>query len=140
MSRPVSTLLPDVEWPVTREFWDGTAQGELRFPGCVDCGLHQWYPRVLCRSCMSDEFTWEKVDPEGTVYSYSVVHRPFVEGSEASLPFAVVLLQFDAAPGVTFITNLADETRSDRLAIGAKTSLLFHEVRPGLVVPYAVLD
>ena len=140
MSRqPVSTLVPDVTWAATAPFWEGTADGDLRFPRCVRCGLHQWYPRVLCRQCLSPDFTWEAVAPEGSVYTWTIVRRPFVEGSEVALPFAVVQLQFDAAPGVTFITNLADESQADRLAIGAPTTVTFQEIAPGLHAPYAVL-
>lgn len=139
MSRPVTALRPDKNWALTRSFWEGAALGELRFPRCERCGLHQWYPRVMCSACMSADFAWEAVAPDGQVYSYTVVRRPFIEGSEASLPFAVVLLQFDAAPGVTLITNLADEDQADRLAIGAASSVVFPDVGDGLHMPYAVL-
>lgn len=89
---------------------------------------------------MSADFRWEAVEPAGQVYSYTIVRRPFIEGSQASLPFAVVLLQFDAAPGVTLITNLADEDQADRLWIDAPSSVVFRNVGGGTHMPYAVLS
>ena len=138
--RPISPLLPDPTWPVTKPFWAAAAVGEFRLPRCSSCHLHQWYPRVLCRSCLSSDFSWEPVDPAGAVYTYTIVHRAFIDGAEAAVPFSVVHLHFDAAPGVTFITNLADDRQIDRLAIGARSTLIFMDVGGGLHMPYAVLS
>lgn len=139
MTRPVSALLPNADWPLTQPFWSATARHELRFPRCLNCGQHQWYPRVLCRVCRSADFSWDLVDPQGAVYTYTVVRRPMVKGSEGSVPFAVLQLNFDEAPGVTFVTNLADESQCDRLAIGARVGLTFHQVDDRLHMPFAVL-
>lgn len=140
MSRPISPLLPRTDWSVAQPFWEGTARGEFRFPRCTDCGRYQWYPRVLCRVCMSPDFSWEPVAPHGSIYSFTVVRRPMLAGAEESVPFAVVLLHLDEAPGVTFITNLWDDSQIGQLAIGAATSIVFHEVTPEVCMPYAVID
>jgi hypothetical protein len=140
MTRPVSSLLPDPKWSVTRPFFEATAKEELRFPRCSNCGQFQWYPRILCRVCRSPEFTWERISPRGSVYTYTIVRRPMVRGAEGSVPFAVVQLRFDEAEGVILITNLADDDQLDRLAIDAPTSLVFHQVTQDVSLPYAVID
>ena len=139
MSRPVSSLLPDPQWSITLPFWEATAREELRFPRCSKCGQFQWYPRILCANCMSPEFSWDQVPPEGSIYTFTIVRRPFLKGVEASLPLAVVQLHFDAAPGVTFITNLHDDDQMDRLAIGASTTLEFEQVTAEMWMPYAAI-
>lgn len=140
MTRPVSALLPNIEWTLTQPFWAAAARHELRFPRCANCGQHQWYPRVLCRVCRSADFSWELVAPQGTVYTYTVVRRPMVKGSEGAVPFAVLQVNFDEAPGVTFVTNLADESQRDRLTIGAPVELAFQRVDNQLHMPFAVLE
>lgn len=89
---------------------------------------------------MSLEFTWEPVAPTGTVFSFTIVRRAMVAGSESSVPFAVVLVSLDDAPGVTFITNLLDDEQTKHLAIGARVRLVFEDVEAGLRMPYAVIE
>lgn len=139
MTRPVTALLPDLEWPLMRPFWQACTAGELAFPRCRACGQHQWYPRVLCRRCRGGDHEWAPVAPEGRVYSWSIVHRPFLEGADKSLPFAVLQVQLAQAPGVTFVTNLLDEGQADGLDIDAPVRIEFEAVAADLRLPYAVL-
>lgn len=94
---------------------------------------------------MSDTYSWTAIDPVGDVYSYTVVRRPFLAGSEDNLPFTVLQVQFDQAPGVMLLTNLADEGAAARVRVGARIAIAFTEVsdhvRGGTVtMPYVRLD
>ncbi|CDO30870.1 Zn-ribbon domain-containing OB-fold protein [Mycolicibacterium porcinum] len=126
--RAISDLLPDVDWKPMREFWTACAHHELRFPQCVRCGRFQWYPRDFCGGCMGEEFCWAAIEPIGYVYSFTVVRRAFLPGSRDRVPFTVLQVQFDEAPGVTLLTNLAEENQASRVRVGAKVRVAFTEV------------
>ena len=143
--RAISELLPDVTWAPAAAFWSACAQNELRFPHCARCGRYQWYPRDFCAGCMGDEFDWAEIDPVGFVYSYTVVRRAFLPGSDVNVPFTVLQVQFDHAPGVTLLTNLADERQADGVRVGARVRVAFTEVddpKSGntVTMPYVRLD
>lgn len=143
--RAVSELLPEVGWEPLAPFWSACAQHQLRFPRCIRCGRYQWYPRDFCAGCMGDEFTWTAIDPVGLIYSYTVVRRAFLPGSGPSVPFTVLQVQFDHAPGVTLLTNLADEGEAPRVRVGARVVVSFVEVDDpqnggSVTMPYVRLD
>jgi len=94
---------------------------------------------------MGEEFTWDAIDPVGFVYSYTVVRRAFLPGSGPSVPFTVLQVQFHHAPGVTLLTNLADESEAPRVRVGSRVVMNFTEVEDrnngGTVsMPYVRLD
>lgn len=142
--RAISDLLPDVTWPPVAPFWAACARHELRFPRCRRCGRYQWYPRDLCGACLGDAFDWAEIPPTGTVYSYTVVRRAFLPGSDHRVPFTVLQVQFDAAPGVTLLTNLADEGDAPAIRVGTRVVIAFTEVvtaQGTATMPYArVID
>jgi uncharacterized protein len=127
--RPISDLVPDVSWEPMAPFWSACAKRELRFPRCTRCGRYQWYPRDFCAGCMSDQFSWEAIDPVGSIYSYTVVRRPFLAGVTSNVPFTVLQVQFDHAPGVTLLTNLADERDAPGVHVGVPVEVSFTDVR-----------
>ena len=134
--RPISDLHPDVTWAPLAPFWAACARHELRFPRCGQCGRFQWYPRDVCGTCLSVQFDWFEIDPVGTVYSYTVVRRAFLPGAERAVPFTVLQVQFDEAPGVTLLTNLADERDSAAVEVGSRVAVVFTETPGGVTMPY----
>jgi uncharacterized protein len=128
MGAAISDLLPEADWPPLSAFWAACARHELRFPQCRQCGRFQWYPRELCAACLSDDFDWAAINPVGTVYSYTVVRRPFLPGAERTVPYTVLQVQFDDAAGVTLLTNLADEADAPLVRVGSHVAVAFTEV------------
>ena len=45
-----------------------------------------------------------------------------------AVPFTVLQVQFDAAPGVTLLTNLADECDAPSIRVGSRVVIEFTEV------------
>lgn len=58
---------------------------------CAACDRHQFFPRVLCMHCGSEDLSWVAPSGRGTVYSYSVVRR----NPEAGGDYNVVLVDLD---------------------------------------------
>jgi uncharacterized OB-fold protein len=121
----VSDLLPDTAWEPLRPFWEATGRSELRFPQCDRCRRFQWYPRALCGGCGGDAFSWTRVATRCEIYSFTIVRRAFLEGAERRVPFAVLQVQFPQAPGVTLLTNLADDAQASDLVVGAPAEVEF---------------
>lgn len=82
-------------------FWTGaTAAGRLAFPRCAACDAWNWYPMPACRACGASDMRLEDVPPRGTVHSWTRVHRAFGAEPAAPLPYVVVIVDIEGAPGV----------------------------------------
>jgi uncharacterized OB-fold protein len=92
---------PDVDID-SAPFWAAAREGRLLLQHCEACGHTQFYPRSLCSVCWSERTTWIESAGEGTVYSFSVVHRPAHEGFP--VPYVVALV--DLREGPRLPTNL----------------------------------
>ena len=60
----------------TQPFWEGCRNHELHIQQCGACGHYQFYPRLYCTACMSEQVEWVRASGRGTVLSFTVVYRP----------------------------------------------------------------
>jgi uncharacterized OB-fold protein len=74
MNEPYMKPLPQKQ-PENAPLWEGLAQREFRVPKCDDCGAWNWVPYPACRECLSENLTWTKVSGNGTLFTYTIVHR-----------------------------------------------------------------
>jgi uncharacterized protein len=90
---------PKYLWPrpndTDREFWEGARRGELRIQRCLNCGLHQHYPRFLCIHCGKAELEWVTASGLATIYSFTVVRQNGVPPFSERLPFVVAVVDLD---------------------------------------------
>ena len=107
----------------TRVFWEGCAQGELRYLRCTDCGKVQLIPRSLCSVCHSAQLDWMMSEGTGVVLSHTTVHRAPTEAFRAKVPYVIAIVDMDE--GFRLMTNVKPLIR-DRIQVGSK-------VRIGLV-------
>ena len=77
--------------------WTGLRAGVLLLQRCTQCGNWLWSPRPICPACRSFEMSWEKVEPVGTIYSWTRTWQPFSPESTGHLPYVVVLVELPAA-------------------------------------------
>jgi uncharacterized OB-fold protein len=120
--------LPDVEWPPTAPFWDGAAQHELRIPFCDACGAANWYPHDRCEACGGEAFTWRVMSGRGRLFSWVVVHRPFLPQYAGDVPFVPALVELDDAPEVRVPTRLVD-CDPEALAFDQPVRVVFRPLR-----------
>ena len=116
---------------VTRPFWDGCAVGELRFQRCRGCRAAQFPPAETCRACTSADLAWERSAGLGTLYSWTVVHRPVTPAF--SVPYAPAIVDLDE--GYQMMTNLIG-IAPDAITPGLAVRAEFHETGGGLRLPY----
>jgi hypothetical protein len=112
--------VPPPDWAVpaltdTNRAW--FTSGELSLQQCATCAAVQHPPEEICHACGSMQFATHTVAPYGTVYSYTVVRHAVHPALEASIPYAVVLVQLDELPDVRVVGNVLD-LPVDEIAIG----------------------
>ena len=56
-------------------FWEGCAQGELRYQRCRNCGAPQFFARSFCVRCGGAVLEWRCARGTGTVYAVTRVER-----------------------------------------------------------------
>ena len=56
----------------------------------------------MCHECLSPNFTWQPVSGAGTILSWVIFHRQYLDAYPA--PYNVIALRLDEGP--TFISNL----------------------------------
>lgn len=127
--------LPDVEAPDFAPFWQGCREGKLQVLACRHCGARRWPPRPMCPSCHALESDWVAVQGRGRLYSWTVVGRAMLPGFEDDVPYPVVVVELEDAPGVRFLGNVVD-ARPEDLRIDMPMQAVFREVSPGITLPY----
>jgi uncharacterized OB-fold protein len=107
----------------TRPFWEATKQGELLIQYCPNCNRYQFYPRIICKNCLSD-IEWTVSKGKGTVYSFTVVHKVFNPEFKEKVPFIVALVTLDEGPRM--LTNIVEAAMED-IKIGMQVEVDFSE-------------
>jgi uncharacterized OB-fold protein len=90
--------IPPAVTEETEAFWAAARDGRLLVERCTACGADSFPPRGICRACRGREPAAVEVTGPGRVYSFTVNHQRWLPGLE--VPFAIVLVEFDAHPGV----------------------------------------
>lgn len=118
----------------TRPFWDACRRRTLVVQRCTGCDALRHPPSPVCWRCRSFAHEWLPVSGRGTVFSHATVYRAFLPGLEASLPYVVVVVALDDAPGVRLVSNLIDvEPAAVRIDMPVEVS--FEDVSDTVTVP-----
>jgi uncharacterized OB-fold protein len=123
---------PPPDAGVFQPFWDAVAKDRLALPRCLDCGRWIWYPAPACPACGSDRIEWTNLSGTGTLFTFTVVHRSFLEGVKLSGPYVTGLVEFDEAPGVRLVADIDADRAAVR--IGMRLQVRF-ETAAGLRRP-----
>lgn len=115
-----------------RPYFDGAAAGTLVLQRCSRCGKLIYYPRMACPSCLSTDVTWETIDGQGSIYSYSIVWRPQHPSFEPHVPIIMVAVQLNI--GLLMIANLV-HCDPERVEIGKPVEVCFSALDGGPTLP-----
>lgn len=114
-------------------YWEGARDDRLLLQRCVGCGALRFFPRYLCTECGSDAVDWIEASGEGTVHSFTVVHRAAFPEFQERTPYVVALI--DLAEGPRMMTNIVGDDALS-VAIGDAVAVTFEERGPdGAKVP-----
>lgn len=118
--------------PETAPYWEGCREHELRMQRCGSCGQYQFYPRIICSSCMSDDLHWATVSGAGEVLSFTIVRRAVAEAYNPEVPYVVALIQLQEGP--TMMSNVV-ECDPERVVVGMPVSVLFEDWSDEISMP-----
>jgi uncharacterized OB-fold protein len=68
-----------------------------------------------------------KVSGRGTVYSYTIAHHPFHPAFRDKVPYPVVVVEMDDAPGARMASNLVD-CPIDGVKIGMPVEVVWEDI------------
>ncbi len=119
---PLSTL--------SEPYFQGAREGKLRLQLCQQCQQHQFYPRVICSHCGSDNLGWSSASGRGAIASFTVVRRAISEAYDA--PYVVALIDLEEGPRM--MSSLVDAD-PDTVAIGDAVEVSFAEWSEDITMP-----
>ena len=127
-----STGIPPAVTEETQPFWDAAREGRLLVQRCSSCGAESFPPRGMCRVCRSRDTGLVEITARGRVYSFTVNHQRWQPNLE--VPFAIVIVEFDAHPGVRVAGRLRGLPPDD-VTIGLEVEVGFEDGPEGFAVP-----
>lgn len=89
-----------------RHFWQGGAEGELRFLRCTPCGYWIHPPQPICPVCLGKELAPAAVSGRATVLTYTLNHQPWVPAPDH--PYAIAIVEIEEQPGLRLMTNIVN--------------------------------
>ena len=119
-------------------FWDATREHRLVLPWCTACDAVVWFPRAICPTCGGSTFDWRPASGHGTVYAVTVEHRTAYPGLAAMAPYAVALVELDAAETggrpVRLLTNVVG-VDPHVVAVGQAVAVTWERLGDGRNLP-----
>lgn len=92
---------------------------------CQSCGKIHFPPRVICPGCKSRNFKVVKLQDEGRVLTYTIIHVA-PDQFETQTPYVVAIVELNG--GVKITSQIVDCTL-DELKIGDKVRVVFRKVQ-----------
>ena len=113
-------------------------QGQLLLQHCKQCAAVTYYPRKICPSCWSSQLENRASGGQGTIISFSVVHRG-VDEAFRELGTTVTLASVQTDDGPQLITLIVGDDRGE-VAIGGRVTLARDADRQRYPLPVYALD
>jgi uncharacterized OB-fold protein len=118
-SRAVPRLAHD-----TAFFWTSGSDGRLRLLQCRVCQHLIHPPAPICRHCRGTDVVIAALSGQGTLWSFTVVHQPFVEWMKP--PFVVGVVEIIEDPATRLTTNIVG-CRPEEVRIGMGLRVRFEQ-------------
>jgi len=98
------------EHPDIAGFWTSLAQGHLSIQRCANCQTLRFPLSTHCHECLSGDFEWEAIEPDGTVNVAIRAHE-----AVGDLPASGISLQEPWRSMVPYLTGVVDMRAGVRL-------------------------
>jgi uncharacterized protein len=116
----------------TAPFWEAAAEGRLVAARCPACGHVRMPPTPFCPECLSQGIDWIALPGTGSIYSYTIVERATLPGTEAHIPYVPAVVALDGAEGIRLITNIV-ESPIDAIRVGAPVTVIYDRAGDAVV-------
>jgi len=114
------------------EFYQFCRNHELRFQRCSDCEAWRHMPRECCEACGSFDWSWQPSSGQGTLFSWTIIHRALHPSFADDVPYAVAIVEMQE--GVRLVSGLVD-VPNDSLQIGLPLQVVFEDVTSEVTLP-----
>jgi uncharacterized protein len=116
----------------SQAYWDAARRHELVLQQCSECDRFRFYPRSICPFCFSDQFVWKHSDGRGSIYSFTVIHRPPAPSFRSRVPYVLALI--DLEEGVRMMSNVVD-CDPHAVEIGMAVEVMFEDITEEIALP-----
>jgi uncharacterized OB-fold protein len=116
-----------------RSFWTGGADGQLRIPFCVRCGVWANPSAAECPDC-DGALEARPVSGRGTVFTYTVNHQQF--NPAVPVPYVIAIVELDEQSDLRIASNIVD-CEPDSVHIGLRVEVRFERQDVGDETVYA---
>lgn len=98
---------------ISKPFWQGLNEGEIRIQQCNACNGWVFYPRRHCTHCLAHDLEWKPVSGKGTLYTYTLTRIPTLPEFADEMPqaLAVVELEQGVRVNATLVGLAEDEIK-----------------------------
>ncbi len=118
--------------PETEVYWQGCRKHELLLQRCTQCNEFQFYPRIICTNCTSENLEWVKATGRGRVLTFTIVRRAVSEAYAADVPYVIALIQLDEGPKM--MSNVV-QCDPETLVVGSPVQVVFEDWSDEISVP-----
>ena len=122
----------------TQPYWDGAAEGVLRYQCCAACGRVQLIPRSLCEHCQHTTLEWKSSQRTGKVLTFTTVYRAPLPVFKDMVPYVIAIVDMDE--GFRVMANALPGIAGE-VQMGSRVQIGFQQVH-GMALPVidAVLE
>jgi uncharacterized OB-fold protein len=128
----VEKPLPEPD-EVSREFFAGLAQGELRLQRCDACKTWQ-LGEEICNHCAKRALNWTRASGRGVIYSFVVMHVGYHPAFKP--PYNVAHVELDEGPRL--LTTINGVKPSD-LKVGQRVQIDF-TMGPSTIPSFSLIE
>lgn len=116
---------------LSQPHWQGCKDGKLKVQRCADCGSHIFIPQPRCNQCQADALEWVESSGRGTVYSFTVVHRP--PKPQFEVPYVVAIIALEE--GWHMLSIIVD-CPVEHVAVDMPVRVTFRRMTDEITLPY----
>lgn len=116
--------------PLSRPYWEAAAERRLVAPRCNSCGQFFFAPEIACTHCFSLDWAYVEVSGRGSLYSYTIIHRPPEPGMV--VPFVLGVIELEE--GFSMFAHVVDCPPAS-LMCGLPVEVDFRPLHDGRIAP-----
>ncbi|MBR9829637.1 MAG: acyl dehydratase [Oceanospirillales bacterium] len=110
---------------ISKPFWQGLNEGEIRIQQCNQCDGWVFFPRRHCSHCLAHDLEWKPVSGTGTLYSFTLTRVPTLPEFADEMPQAMAVVELDQ--GVRVNTTLVG-LEEDEIKVGMAVKPVLDQV------------
>jgi uncharacterized protein len=116
----------------TAPYWEGSRQHQLRIQRCANCHQYQFFPRIYCSKCFSEQVEWVNASGRAKILSFTVVRRPVSPAFANEVPYIVALVTLEEGPQM--MTNIVG-CPPEEVATGMPVEVIFEDWSDTISIP-----